>query len=342
MVFHLCVRSNYGPAIQCLRSIWPASGGARIKPVLYDELDRFQTRPGLYIFTDVELMDDATRARAVALHKKLTSRPELHRVWNDPARSTLRFELLERLWKAGRNGFRAYQIEEGERPPAPANMRYPVFLRDEHLHRGPLTGLLQNEAEVRDAAAGLRAPGPNQTTGPLLAVEFLNYAGADGVFRKYSYVRMGDELIPKHVLFSKAWAVKQPETGHFDFGEWLEEEWTFLRETPHKAEIMQLFDEGALEYGRIDYAVVNGRIHVFELNSNPMMLQASHFDPIPRRPVHEFFREHYLRIIEENDGRNPVPLIDRIRWRLRRPKVDDVPWRKPGDEAGTANAAKYP
>jgi hypothetical protein len=341
MVHHLCMRSNYGPAIQCLRSIWPAPCGARIKPVCYDELDRFNITPGLYIFTDVELLDDASGARAAVLHAKLKSQPDIYRVWNDPARSTRRFELLERLWKEGRNGFRAHRIEQGERPAAPASMRYPVFLRDEHLHRGPLTGLLKTEAEVRKAAADLRAPGPKQNTGPLLAVEFLEYAGADGIFRKYSYVRMGNELIPKHVLFSNEWAVKQPAEGQFDFGPWLEEEWAFLRGMPHQAEITQLFDECALDYGRVDYALVNGRIQVFEMNSNPMMLQPSHFKPIPRRPVHEFFREHYLQIFERNDRGNPVPWIDKVRWRLRRPKVDDVAWRKSEGEAGTANAAEH-
>jgi hypothetical protein len=186
------------------------------------------------------------------------------------------------------------------------------------------TALLHNEAEVREAAAGLRASGPKQNTGPLLAVEFLNYASPDGVHRKYSYARMGAELIPKHVLYSDGWSVKQPKNGHFDFGPWLEEEWAFLRGMPHLAEIKKLFDECSLDYGRVDYTLVNGKIQVFEINSNPTMLQTSYFKPIPRRPVHEFFREHYLRILEQNDPMRAVPLLRKIRWRLRRPKVKDM------------------
>lgn len=332
MVYHLCERSNYGPAIQCLRSIWPAPTGARLRAVFYDELETLKITPGLYIFTDVELMDDAHRAAALALHGTLKARPDIYRVWNDPARSTRRFDLLERLWREGRNGFRAYRLENNDQPAAPSGMRYPVFIRDEHLHRGPLTGLLQNEAEVREAAAGLRAPGPKQNTGPLLAVEFLDYASPDGIYRKYSYARMGTELIPKHILYSEGWSVKQPKSGQFDFGAWLEEEWAFLRSTPHLAEIKTLFDECSLDYGRVDYALVNGKIHVFEINSNPTMLQTSYFDPIPRRPVHEFFREHYLRILEQNDPMRAVPLLTKIRWRLRRPKVNDMRWKKAGGD----------
>lgn len=327
MVYHLCMRFNYGPAIQCLRSIWPAPCGARIKPVVYDELDKLKTRPGLYIFTDMELLDEASRVRAVELHTRLKSRPDLYRVWNDPARSTRRFDLLERLWEEKSNSFRAYRLAEGTAPPTPEGMRYPVFLRDENLHRGPLTPLLHNAEEVRAAAAGLRAPGPCQNTGPMLAVEFLDYAGTDGVYRKYSYVRMGEELVPKHVLFSKGWAVKQPEKGQFDSAPWLEEEWAFLRSRPHEEAVRKIFDDCALDYGRIDYTVAAGRIEVFEMNSNPMMLQPTHFDPIPRRPVHVFAREHFLRIIEKNDMEGAPPLLDRLRWRLRRPKIDDIPWR---------------
>jgi len=294
--------------------------------VFYEEMERLKLRPGLYVFTDVELMDEACRARAAALRRRLLAEPGLYQVWNDPERSTRRFDLLERLWIEGRNTFRAFRLAPGPTPPVPSGMRYPVFVRDEHLHRGPLTGLLKDEAEVKAALAELRAPGGQGVDTDLLVVEFLDYASADGVYRKYSYMRMGADFYPKHVLYNNHWSVKHPKAGQFDFGPWLAEEWVFLRERPHEEEIRRLFDECGIDFGRVDYTVVNGKVQVFEMNSNPTVFQTSFFKPISRRPVHEWFREHYARIIVKNDKERTAPLLRRLCWRLRRPKVVPVPW----------------
>jgi hypothetical protein len=323
MIYFLFARANRSPVIDFLRSIWPVPLGARVEPVCYEELNRFQPGPGLYIFTDVEIMDEESRARAVALHRQLKAEPGQYRVWNDPSRSTRRFELLERLWSEGKNSFRAYRLGEGATPPVPAGMRYPVFVRDENLHRGPLTPLLENAAAVSEAVAKLRAPGAAGAGGPLLAVEFLDYQSPDGVYRKYAYMRLGEKCSPRHLLFSHDFSVKAPKGNEFDGRVWLDEEMRYLKtDGGHGAQIRELFESCAIEFGRIDYTVVNGRVQVFEINSNPVMLKPSYFTTSVRKPVHIVFREELLRALDENDPSPGVSLWRKLRWRFYRPKLN--------------------
>src|SRR5689334_7931278 len=56
---------------------------------------------------------------------------------NDPVRVLTRAGLLRALYLAGINGFNAYRVEERVRPE-----RWPVFLRCEGDHLGPISGLL--------------------------------------------------------------------------------------------------------------------------------------------------------------------------------------------------------
>ncbi len=301
--------------------------GARIEPVCYDELHRFEPGPGLYVFVDTELLDEEIRARATALHRQLCAKPELYRVWNDPSRSTLRFELLERLWSEGKNSFRAYRLGDGARPAVPAGMRYPVFVRDENLHRGPLTPLLENEAAVKDAVAKLRAPGAEGDGGPLLVVEFLDYQSPDGVYRKYAFMRVGGKCFPRHLLFSRGFSVKAPKGDEFDGKAWLDEEMRFLNsDAGYAPQIQELFEACAIEFGRIDYTVVNGKVQVFEINSNPVMLKPSYFTTSARKPVHIIFRRDVMRLLEENDPSPHVSVWRRLRWRFHRPKLRPRPW----------------
>ncbi len=37
--------------------------------------------------------------------------------------------------------------------------------------------------------------------------------------------------------------------------------------------MQQVFQRAGIDYGRIDYTVANGRIQVFEINTNPVVLQ---------------------------------------------------------------------
>lgn len=325
MIYYFSLRRNDTPIRQYLRAVWPSAVVARIVPVTYEELPRLRIVPGLYVFSDIELLDDGQRAQAAALHARLKADPRRYRVWNDPARSARRFDVLEGMAREGVNRFRAFRAGG----PLPDDLRYPVFVRDEHEHTGSRTPLLHNAEELRAALETLRAG--ERPTQPLLVVEWLNYGDAEGVFRKYSMFRWGDIVVRKHVLFSSGWLLRTPEEGpRFEAPEFLAEEQAFLAGggdgDAHDAQVRQIFGVLGIDYGRIDYAVVDGRIQVFEINTNPLALRPKQLEPGPRRPVHAAFAARAEAAWRAADPMPSAPWTRRLWWRLHRPKVLPIPW----------------
>ena len=117
--------------------------------------------------------------------------------------------------------------------------------------------------QLQDACRNL--PDPDK----LLAVEYLTYGRTDGLFVKYSMMRIGDEVVPRHVLFSHEWVLKDPDM--VDDRLMLEED-LYVRESPHRLAVLDIFQRAGIDYGRIDYTLANGRIQVFEINTNPIVL----------------------------------------------------------------------
>jgi hypothetical protein len=323
MIYYFSLRRNDTPIRQYLRAVWPSPVVARIMPVTYEELPGLRPGPGLYVFSDVELLDDGQRAQAAALHARLKAEPGRYRVWNDPSRSARRFDVLERMAREGINRFRAFRAGGS----LPDDLRYPVFVRDEHEHTGSRTPLLHNAAELCTALEELRAG--SRPTQPLLVVEWLNYGDANGVFRKYSMFRWGDIVVRKHVLFSSDWLLRTPEEGsRFEAPDFLAEEQEFLAGggDGHDAQVGRIFGMLAIDYGRIDYAVVDGRIQVFEINTNPLALRPKQLESGPRRPVHAAFAARAAEAWQAADPVPHAPWARRLWWRMHRPKVLPIPW----------------
>jgi hypothetical protein len=178
------------------------------------------------------------------------------RVLNRPGRVLRRFELLRSLHDAKLNPFNAYRAD-GATPQC----RFPVFVRDEQRHDGPLTPLLHNQDELTTALSKLQ----HRTS--LLIVEYCETRGGDGLYRKYSAMRVADKLIPRHVLFSGQWVDKTPDV-ITDAG--VTEEREFLRAFPHAAQIRSAFELAGIDYGRIDYSCgASGRVVTWEINTIP-------------------------------------------------------------------------
>ncbi|MBC8041622.1 MAG: hypothetical protein H7Y06_13845, partial [Opitutaceae bacterium] len=322
MIYYFSTRRNETPIRQYLRAVWPSGIVARFSLVTYEELASLRPGPGLYVFSDIELLDEGQRALAAALHARLKAEPGRYRVWNDPTRSARRFDVLERMAKDGRNRFRAFRAGG----PLPEDLRYPVFVRDENEHTGSRTPLLHNGEELAAALEELRAG--ERPTQPLLVVEWLDYGDANGVYRKYSMFRMGEVLMRKHVLFSGDWVLKSPETnGRFEAPGFLAEEQAFLEGggDAHDAEVRAIFESLAIDYGRIDYAVVENRIQVFEINTNPQALRPKQLEPGPRQPVHAAFAASAVAAWRAGDPAKDVPWMRCLWWRINRTRL----WRTP-------------
>ena len=245
---------------------WAGPLTGRIRVHAYERPPR-QAEPGLWVFSDLERLRPDERAAAADLHARLTAAgfPAL----NDPARALGRAELLRELHARGVNAFRAWRADEDLRAA-----RFPVFLRAANAHEGAFTDLLHRPEEVEPAIRRVLRRRWRDRREDLLVVEFLDTSEGSGAFRKYAAMRIGRALIARHLLFDARWVVKKPvlvEERH------LRAEQEFLDTFPHKEQVAAAFEVAGIEYGRIDYAVVAGRVQVWEINTNPVLV------PHPRR-----------------------------------------------------------
>jgi hypothetical protein len=246
--------------------------------------DRGEMAGGVYIFSDLERLDSALKPAAIRLATELAGRSDTT-ILNNPEHWVCRYDLLGRLLETGRNQFRARRWTESR-----IGVRYPVFLRPENEHSGSLTALLFSELEVIAAADELQKK--RSTMDDVLLVEFIDTADENGIYRKYSCFRVGDRIVPRHLIFSRNWMLKYPDL--LD-GAKLAEEREFLEANPHEHEVREAFDLGGAQYGRIDYGMLDGNLQVWEINTNPMVMMP----PVKYYPQHMAHQEWFATQIRK-------------------------------------------
>lgn len=251
MIRFLTTRRNATP----IRVYLAAEGfplARALVPMTYERLFAQKHHPaGTYCFADLELLSDAERERAAAIWQELADRG--CRLLNHPTRSLLREDLLRELHAKGVNRFEVFR--PGEAPP-----RFPVFLRGRD-HGGSRSPLLRSPTELDAALRGA----PDDT----LVVGFCDTADGAGVYRKYGAFIVGDRILPRHLFFSREWVVKDWDL--LDEGK-LAEELRYVEENPHEGRLRQIFRLAGIDYGRMDYALLDGDVQVFEINTNPVIL----------------------------------------------------------------------
>lgn len=261
-MLHFLVTADHDYTLRQYFSQWGAGLRSAVNVVHYESRPwRRPAAPGVWVFTDLERLETDELVASAEFASRLQADGQRWRVLNDPARVLCRYELLQRLADEGINEFRAYRMSE-----LPETARYPIFLRRERDHSGRQSSLLASPDALRHALeedrALARAP-------DLLAVEFLPYEREDGLFVKYSVMRAGLMLVPRHMLFSRDWEVKYPDQVEETL---VAEEADFLARMPRANELTRLFGLAGIDYGRIDYTLVDGRIQVFEINTNPTLV----------------------------------------------------------------------
>lgn len=183
---------------------------------------------------------------------------------NDPRRALRRFELLRALRNEGVNSFSAHRADELVTPT-----RWPVFVRGEHDHEGNASALLESGEELAAVLARDRDAGIEPRT--RLIVEFAETRADDGYYRKYGVFRIGERYVRRHMFFSRDWMVKLCEPP----GDWaLEEERAFIDSDADAEAVHAVFERAGIEYGRIDYSRIGDGIEVWEINTNPMIVNA--------------------------------------------------------------------
>ena len=283
-MIHYLVRDRHAHTMRGFLKHWAPALRAHVTVLPYEEVFRSaELPPGVHVFADLERLRPSERRFASELADRIAAAGA--RVLNHPRDGLTRHPLLCALHAAGINRFRSHRRID------PRRLRWPIFLRTEHEHDGALTPLLHGPRDLARALFRL-ARRPLALRAGLLAVEFEDTRDAAGLFRKYSVLRIGDTFLPRHILVSRDWMLKVADI--VDASTLAAEE-EFFRSVPEMDTLRKIFALAHVDYGRIDYTLHEGRLVVWEINTNP--------GHTPRR-----VRLHPLRIASQQ--RAVAPLIE--------------------------------
>jgi hypothetical protein len=230
---------------------------------------------GCYVFTDLErLTPEARRGVSIFYDHLGKFGPRIRRL-NHPTRSLMRYDLLRTMHQSGINDFDVYRVTEERRP-----QRYPVFLRREDDHAGPISVRLENRAALDRAIR--RAIDRGYPRDRLLIVEFRDVRDEDGLIRKYGAYCIDGTVIARHLIITSDWVAKVSNVTktapYMSVEEQVRAEAQYIEENPHADQIGKIFKLARIDYGRIDYSVRNGRILVWEINTNPVIAEPRGLD----------------------------------------------------------------
>ena len=240
---------------------------------------RRRLEPGAYIFADLERVGPRELA-ALAPWRDALAPGTGCRGYNHPVHSRRRYDLLKQLKADGINPHEVYDLEECPAPP-----RFPVFIRLADDHMAACTPLLHDQQAFAEAVR--RLPRWDRAARRYLVVEYVDTADAEGLYRKYGAFRIGERIIADHVLFGRNWTVKV--SGTLIDERLIREERGYVETNPHQAELMDIFQRAGIDYGRIDYTLLNGRIVVWEINTNPMLVDRPGKISPERLPAYRLF-----------------------------------------------------
>jgi hypothetical protein len=271
---------------------WGAELRSTIQVRGYHELAGERWLPGgTYIFSDLERLTPALTLLAAEVWKQLEAAGSNVRLLNHPARAQRRTELLQSLHASGRNQFKVHPVAHGR-----AHLQFPVFLRCANDHDGSRTDLLHNQEAVDGNIHAALCFGHDPRE--LIVIEYVSTADAGGIHHKYSAFRVADKIIPRHLIFSRKWMLKYPDL--LDPGK-IAREMEYLKGNPHEAALRETFELAHIDYGRCDYGVVDGRIQVWEINTNPVvMMPPGEYPPI-HVPAQENFSARIKASFRELD-----------------------------------------
>jgi hypothetical protein len=260
MIFYLVKKGHEQPMRMYLKT-WGRARSERTRLLHYGRRDR-KLEPGVYIFSDVDSLSARGRREAEELWAHLALAPASFRLLNHPRRALRRFDLLQVLHDRGLNSFRAYRIWE-----AADVETFPVFLRYAGTHSSRFSPLLKTRKDLARALrrAAWRARKPSD----LLIVEFCDTSDPAGLFRKYAAFFVAGRVIPRHLVFGRNWILRKPDL--LDEAKLLEEH-AYLETNPHEDVLRSVFQIAAIDYGRADYSLLDGRPQIWEINTNPIVL----------------------------------------------------------------------
>ena len=274
------------------------TGGPDVAILFYHELfANAQVPAGTYVFTDFDRFSFWQLEVATETFRVIKSSGSL--TLNDPGRVRQRYALLRQLQREGINRFGVYRVEAGEMPE-----RYPVFLRSEDSHQGPVSELLADSDALKAAIDDVLTKGevPERH---LIAVEYAAEPTPEGVFRKMAAYRIGDRIVPTPAVHQRSWIAKEGERGAASEALYRQEN-EEMRSNPFRDVLMRAFSIANIEYGRADFSMVAGNVQIYEINTNPALPQGNIQHPSEaRRDSREYSWKEYisaLRAIDTTGG----------------------------------------
>lgn len=280
---------------------------------------------GHYIFTDFDRLSRYELESAAAFAEALLAAAPEARILNHPLKALERYPLLVALHRAGINDFVATRTECGERPP-----RYPVFIRAEDGYGGPETDLIKNDEEFDAALADLARRGlPRRER---IAIGYANERAADGYFHKYAAFNIDGWIIPGDLTYGQSWVVKIRVTAN----EWAKgrddaygtsgtgaaRELRYILDNPHRDALARAFAVAGIDFGRADYGVVDGRVQIYEINTNPHLPVRERTDARAER--YAVVRRGLLEALKSVG--KPLHARGRIRFSATRPRAHNLHW----------------
>jgi hypothetical protein len=283
MIFYL-VSQKHSYTMRPFLTFWAKDFAYRISVVSYESLMyREKLTPGTYIFSDIERLTQEQSRVLAQVRETVEDAKEAYCLLNHPLHTMRRYELLRTLYKRDLNQFTIHRLTESQTPG-----QYPVFLRCENEHTGTLTPLLWTPAALSIAIDRISKE-RNGLTGKVM-VEFCNTSDTSGIFRKYSAFIVGERIIPIHILFGDSWMVKGTQCIAREESKLIEER-LYVENNPHEHSLRQIFKIARINFGRIDYSVLGGKIQTWEINTNPVLLHLGAYSREREYVVQRFLRQ---------------------------------------------------
>lgn len=286
-MIHFVVPEAQSFSVREYLAVWGAALASRFRIVSYDELVTLTSVDcGTWVFAAIDQLEPDACEATTQIHQQL--RAAGARVLNDPARTLVRYRLLQTLHQRGFNDFRAVRATDSLDA-----LRFPVFLRDERSHGGPLSPLLDSPDEVQGEIG--RALVRGRRMRDLIIIEYCDTSDATGFYRKYSAFAVGSAVIPRSIAYGARWMLKHHGTEYSRA--MVEEERAYVTGNPHERALAEIFAAANVQYGRIDYAVKDGRIQTWEINLNPTIGRGTRPPsgrvPAELEPIRRQSKEHF-------------------------------------------------
>jgi tetratricopeptide (TPR) repeat protein len=154
-----------------------------------------------------------------------------------------------------------------------ATFAMPILVRPAGTHGGDDFEKFDNPSDVVGFAS--RRPDAEH-----YLIEYFDYRSADGHFRKYRFIFVGDEILPYHLAIGLDWKLHHDSTDMIDHP-WMQREeeaflsdpWTFFN-PGHHAALRAIRQAIGLEYLGIDCGLdTKGQLVVFEVNASMLVHQ---------------------------------------------------------------------